>query len=82
METNDNALVFTLPEALIEIRDLRAQKAEMVKALKYVAGSVGGSVGERAALALMRIDGTHPWCHCDGGTRVCPEAACASRLPR
>lgn len=60
-ETDDNELVFTLPEAMTEIRNLRAQKREMIEALKYVSGHVGGSVGESAALALGRVDGTIGW---------------------
>lgn len=54
--TNDQALVFTLEEAVIEIRDLRAQKALMLKALKEISGLVGGIVGDTACRALLAIE--------------------------
>ena len=59
--TNDNALVFSLPEALREIRALREQKRVMVEALMYVSGHIGGESGERAARALIQIGAIRHW---------------------
>jgi hypothetical protein len=55
MQSDDNALVFSLPEALREIRAPREQKRVMVEALMYVSGHIGGESGERAARALIQI---------------------------
>lgn len=55
LESDDNALVFTLPEALREIRALREQKRVMVDTLKHISGSVGGAIGQSAAGALIKV---------------------------
>lgn len=55
LESDDNALVFTLPEALREIRALREQKRVMVEVLKHISGNIGGTIGERAAGALIKV---------------------------
>jgi hypothetical protein len=54
--STDNKLVFDLEEALYEIRALREQKALALDALRYVAGNIGGKVGERAASVLCAIN--------------------------
>jgi hypothetical protein len=58
--TNDNQLVFTLPEALSEIRVLRDQKAILIEALEFVSERIGGTIGEKAAGALVKVESTKP----------------------